>query len=645
MLMNKKQKIMLARILLSVLFFISAIFSKAVIKNSSVSLFGYAMQWNILIYLFLFLLSYLTVALPVLKSAFYNIRRGKILDENFLMCTATIGAFFLREFTEGVAVMLFYTIGEFFQSIAVNKSRRSISALMDIRPDYANLKNEAGEVNIVDPYDVKIGDIVVVKPGEKIALDGEIIEGHSMLDTAALTGESLPREVQKGDTVLSGSINTEGVLNIRVTKEFSDSTASKILDLMENASSKKSNPENFITKFAEVYTPIVVGFALLIAVLGPLVFEPHNFGMWLERALTFLVVSCPCALVLSVPLSFFGGVGASSKMGILVKGSNYLEALAQAKTAVFDKTGTLTEGNFELAKIVVQEMEEKELLEIAAYAEYYSSHPIALSVKRAFEQQGGEKIDEKRIGEVKEISGRGIYIKLDQSEILAGNIKLMKEYGIEIIDPQVDGSIVYIAKNGIYKGCLVIRDNIKKDAKYTIEGLKELGVSKTVMLTGDGDKAAERVGRNLGIDRVYAKMLPGDKLHKMEEMVNSNREKGKTIFVGDGINDAPVLARADVGIAMGALGSDAAIEAADIVIMNDEPSKILTGIEIARRTVGIANQNIVFALGVKFAVLILAFFGFANMWAAVFADVGVTMIAILNAMRNLNTKNLHYVAK
>ncbi|MDO4788829.1 MAG: heavy metal translocating P-type ATPase [Johnsonella sp.] len=644
--MNKKQKNMLRGILLSSAFFLIAVFFKrsALLPKAEIS--GRMMQMDALLAVAFFFAAYLFVGLPVLKKAVYNIGRGKLFDENFLMCIATIGAFGLRDFAEGVIVMLFYTIGEFFQSMAVDKSRRSIGELMDIRPDYANLREESGELRVVDPYEVQIGEIIVVKPGEKIPLDGVVIKGASMLDMVALTGESLPRAAEEGDTVLSGSINMEGVLDIRVVKEFSESTASRILDLVENASTKKSSSENFITKFARVYTPIVVGLALLIVLLGPLFFSPRSFGVWLERSLTFLVVSCPCALVLSVPLSFFGGVGASSKLGILVKGSNYLEALAKTKIAVFDKTGTLTEGVFALTKILPRGMESESLLEIAAYAEHYSSHPIALSIKKSYEEESKKKeIESGRIRNLKEISGRGIYIELDGIPVLVGNARLMEEHGIPYAETKAEGSIVHIAQNGEYRGCLVIADRIKKDAGYAISGLRELGVRQTVMLTGDSEMFASEVAKTLCIDEVYAKLLPGDKLDKVEELVGRKKDQEKLIFVGDGINDAPVLARADVGVAMGGLGSDAAIEAADIVIMNDEPSRLLAGIELARRTVSIANQNIVFALGIKIAVLILAFFGLTNMWTAVFADVGVAVIAILNAMRNLDTASLRYVAK
>ena len=520
---------------------------------------------------------------------------------------------------------------------------------MDIRPDYANLKLDDGSLSTVDPYEVSIGDIIIVKPGERIPLDGEVIKGESMLDTSALTGEPVLRRTVKGDKVLSGSINTDGVLEIKVEKEFSDSTASRILDLVENAASKKSESENFITKFALVYTPLVAILALIIAIIFPLIDSRHDFALWISRALTFLVVSCPCALVISIPLSFFGGVGAASRLGILVKGSNYLEAIAKTETAVFDKTGTLTEGVFELTEIVPASKEivadEFELLEIAAYAECYSSHPIALSIKKAYMERSSKDgsdayIDESRLSEIKEISGKGLKVKFDDKAVLIGNAGLMKENRIFEKEMKTKPGIVHTAIDGKYSGYLIISDKIKKDSKKAMEELKKLGVKQTVMLTGDGIYTAESVGKEIGIDEVYAGLLPGDKLDKLEELLNKKQKNNKLVFVGDGINDAPVLARADIGVAMGGLGSDAAIEAADIVIMNDEPSKLATGIRLARRTIKIANQNIVIALGIKIAVLILAVFGIANMWSAVFADVGVTIIAIFNSMRNLNTKDV-----
>lgn len=644
--MNENQKKMIRNIIIAAVLFIAAIITTKIsekINRENYQGFNRLYMAGIA----LFIASYIIVGLPVLKKAFYNMKRGRVFDENFLMGVATIGAFGLREFAEGVAVMLFYTVGEFFQSMAVNKSRKAINELMDIRPDYANLKLDDGSLSTVDPYEVSIGDIIIVKPGERIPLDGEVIKGESMLDTSALTGEPVLRRTVKGDKVLSGSINTDGVLEIKVEKEFSDSTASRILDLVENAASKKSESENFITKFALVYTPLVAILALIIAIIFPLIDSRHDFALWISRALTFLVVSCPCALVISIPLSFFGGVGAASRLGILVKGSNYLEAIAKTETAVFDKTGTLTEGVFELTEIVPASKEivadEFELLEIAAYAECYSSHPIALSIKKAYMERSskdgsGDYIDESRLSEIKEISGKGLKVKFDDKAVLIGNSGLMKENRIFEKEMETKPGIVHTAIDGKYSGYLIISDKIKKDSKKAMEELKKLGVKQTVMLTGDGIYTAESVGKEIGIDEVYAGLLPGDKLDKLEELLNKKQKNNKLVFVGDGINDAPVLARADIGVAMGGLGSDAAIEAADIVIMNDEPSKLATGIRLARRTIKIANQNIVIALGIKIAVLILAVFGIANMWSAVFADVGVTIIAIFNSMRNLNTK-------
>lgn len=644
--MNENQKKMIRNIIIAAVLFIAAIITTKIsekINRENYQGFNRLYMAGIA----LFIASYIIVGLPVLKKAFYNMKRGRVFDENFLMGVATIGAFGLREFAEGVAVMLFYTVGEFFQSMAVNKSRKAINELMDIRPDYANLKLDDGSLSTVDPYEVSTGDIIIVKPGERIPLDGEVIKGESMLDTSALTGEPVLRRTVKGDKVLSGSINTDGVLEIKVEKEFSDSTASRILDLVENAASKKSESENFITKFALVYTPLVAILALIIAIIFPLIDSRHDFALWISRALTFLVVSCPCALVISIPLSFFGGVGAASRLGILVKGSNYLEAIAKTETAVFDKTGTLTEGVFELTEIVPASKEivadEFELLEIAAYAECYSSHPIALSIKKAYMERSSKDgsdayIDESRLSEIKEISGKGLKVKFDDKAVLIGNAGLMKENRIFEKEMETKPGIVHTAIDGKYSGYLIISDKIKKDSKKAMEELKKLGVKQTVMLTGDGIYTAESVGKEIGIDEVYAGLLPGDKLDKLEELLNKKQKNNKLVFVGDGINDAPVLARADIGVAMGGLGSDAAIEAADIVIMNDEPSKLATGIRLARRTIKIANQNIVIALGIKIAVLILAVFGIANMWSAVFADVGVTIIAIFNSMRNLNTK-------
>ena len=587
------------------------------------------------LYFALFFISYMMVGYDVLLRAIKNIIHGNVFDENFLMSIATIGAFAIGEFPEGVAVMLFYQIGELFQSYAVNQSRKSIASLMDIRPDYANIKRDDRLIQ-VDPDEVQIGDIIVIKAGEKVPLDGVIIEGNSMVDTSALTGESIPREVLTGDNLLSGCININGLLTVEVTKGFEESTVSKILDLVENASNKKSKPEQFITRFARYYTPIVVIIAVLLALVPPLVIDGALFKDWIYRALSFLVVSCPCALVISVPLSFFGGIGGASKKGILVKGGNYLEVLAQTEIIVFDKTGTLTKGVFEVQKITPLGITKEELLETSAYAEYYSSHPISNSIKRAYEGD----IDSNRITKAEEIPGHGIEAIIDGKRILAGNIKLMDRMEIPYKPEELAGTTVYVAVDGEYVGSILIADEIKLDSLEAIEGLEEAGIRNTVMLTGDNEKVGITVANELGISKVYTDLLPADKVDKIEELFEQKSPKGKLAFVGDGINDAPVLARADVGIAMGGLGSDAAIEAADIVIMDDKPSKIATAIKIAKKTLGIAYQNIVFAIGVKVIVLILSGLGFATMWAAVFADVGVTVIAIINSFRALNVKNL-----
>ena len=579
----------------------------------------------------LFIVAYIIAGYDVVWDALRNIIRGKLFDENFLMSVATIGAFIIEEYAEAVAVMLFFQLGELFQTYAVNKSRKSIAALMDIRPDYANIMVD-GEIKKVDPYDVAIGDIIIIQPGEKVPLDGIIKEGNAQLDTSALTGESLPREAVVNDTVLSGSINLNGILKVEVTSEFGESTVNKILDLVENAGNKKSNSENFITKFALVYTPIVVGCAVLLAVVPPFIFKMETFSFWLERALSFLVVSCPCALVISVPLSFFGGIGGASKAGILIKGSNYLEALAQSDTIVWDKTGTLTRGEFAVEEINAVEMSEDTLLEFTAHAESYSSHPISLSLKESY----GKEIELERVKNYEEISGFGVSALVDDYAILVGNEKLMKERGIAYDKADAIGTICYIAINEKFAGSIVIADQIKKDSADAIKSLKKL-VSKQVMLTGDVDTVGQKVGKELGLDEVYTQLLPTDKVARVEELLSKSSSKKKLVFVGDGMNDAPVLARADIGIAMGALGSDVAIEAADIVIMNDEPSKLVKAIEISKKTHGIAMQNIVFALVVKIGILILIAFGLANMWAAVFADVGVCVLAILNAMRALKS--------
>ena len=588
---------------------------------------------NIFIKDALFIISYLIVGFSILKKAVRNIFRGKVFDENFLMAVATIGAFAIGEFPEAVAVMLFYQVGELFQSYAVDKSRKSISSLMDIRPDYANVLREGKEEKI-DPDEVKIGEIIVVKPGEKIPLDGMIIEGSSMLDTKALTGESVPVTVKENDEVLSGSINESGKILIKVTKGYEESTVSKILDLVENASNKKSKSENFITKFAKYYTPTVVIIALILAVVPPFIFKNTSFTEWIYRALSFLVVSCPCALVISIPLSFFGGIGGASKKGILIKGSNYLEALAGTEIAVFDKTGTLTKGVFEVQKIENKNISKDELLEIAAYAENYSNHPIAKSIKNAYKKE----IDTNRIKNIKEISGHGISVTIDDKHILIGNEKLMEENKIQYTKSEDVGTILYVAVDNKYVGLIIISDEIKEDSKNLVKKLKELGVKKTVMLTGDKKQVGENVAEKLGIDEVYTELLPDGKVEKVEELMKEKTEKGKLIFVGDGINDSPVLAMSDIGIAMGALGSDAAIEAADVVIMTDEPSKIADSIGLSRKTMKIVKENIVFAIFIKVLVLVLTAVGLATMWEAVFADVGVSIIAIINALRMLNVK-------
>ena len=584
----------------------------------------------------LYFVSYLLVGHEVLIRAAKNILRGQIFDENFLMAIATIGAFAIKEFPEGVAVMLFYQIGELFQDIAVNRSRKSIASLMDIRPDFANLKVN-GELKKVTPEEVNVGDIIVVKPGEKVPLDGKVIEGKSMLDTSALTGESVPREVEVGNDVLSGSINQNGLLNIEVTKEFGESTVSKILDLVQNAGSKKAPTENFITKFARYYTPVVVFAAAALAFLPPLLIPGATFAEWINRALIFLVVSCPCALVVSIPLGFFGGIGGASKNGILVKGSNYLEALNNVDTVVFDKTGTLTKGVFKVTKISsTGSVPENDLLEFAAYAESYSNHPIALSIQKAYEKE----INKNEISDYDEISGHGIKVNVKGKNVLAGNSKLMKKENIPFDEAETVGTVVHMAIDGNYSGYIVISDEVKDDSKQAIKALKNIGVKKLVMLTGDSKAVGEKIGMDLGLDEVHAELLPDQKVEKLELLDKQKSPKGKLIFVGDGINDAPVLARADVGVAMGGVGSDAAIEAADVVLMTDEPSKLVSAIKIAKRTRGIVWQNIIFAMAVKGIVLLLGAGGIATMWEAVFADVGVALLAVLNAMRVMKTNKL-----
>lgn len=588
---------------------------------------------NIWINNIIYIISYLLVGAKVIKEAFANIIKGEIFDENFLMSIATLGAFAINEFPEAVAVMLFYQIGELFQDYAVDKSKKSISDLMDIRPDYANVIRNS-TIEKVDPTNVKIGDIIVVRPGEKIALDGIIKDGTSMIDTSALTGEAVPKSVSIGDEVLSGCINKSGLLNIEVTKEFGESTVSKILDLVENASNKKSKSEKFISKFAKYYTPIVVIIALILAIIPPFIFKDTTFTLWLNRALSFLVVSCPCALVISIPLGFFGGIGGASKIGVLIKGSNYLEALSNIETIVFDKTGTLTKGVFEVQNIKSVGMSEDELLKIVSYAECFSTHPVAESVKIAY----GKDIDKNLVTKTDELSGLGIMAIVEDKEVLVGNDKLMKQKNISYEECKSVGTILYVAINNEFAGYILISDKIKDDSKVAIDNLKKMNIKKTVMLTGDRKDVGEMVASELGLDEVYTELLPDEKVKKVESLINSKSEKSKVSFVGDGINDAPVLALCDIGIAMGGLGSDAAIEAADVIIMNDEVSKICDSISISKKTMRIVRENIVFAILVKVAVLILSAIGVSNMWEAVFADVGVSVLAIINSLRMLRVK-------
>lgn len=586
----------------------------------------------------IFIVSYLIVGLEVIKEALEHLFKGKLFDENFLMTIATIGAFGVGEFPEAVCVMLFYQIGELFQNYAVDKSRKSIASLMDIRPDFANIKI-GDKIEKVSPEEVKIGDIIIVRPGERIPLDGIVIEGKSMIDTSSLTGESVPRNVSINDEVLSGCINQNGLLTIKVNKEFGESTVNKILDLVENASSKKSKSENFITKFAKYYTPIVVIIAVILAIIPPLVLKDANFTDWLYRALTFLVVSCPCALVISIPLGFFGGIGGASKMGILVKGSNYLEALANTELVVFDKTGTLTEGVFEVQKVESKGISKEDLLRYTVYAENHSTHPIATSVKKAY----GKEINVTNISKVEEISGFGVIANVDGKDILVGNEKLMKEKNIQYTKCNEIGTILYVAIENEFAGYIVIADKVKKDSAKAISNLKNMNIKKTVMLTGDKKEVGENIAERLRIDEVYTELLPDGKVKKVEELLKEKDAKAKLAFVGDGINDAPVLAISDIGIAMGGLGSDAAIEAADVVIMTDEPSKLIDAIKISKKTMRIVKENIIFAIGIKIAVLILSAFGLSTMWEAVFADVGVSIIAIINALRALNTKKFRNI--
>ena len=628
--MNNKQKKMLSKIVMGAsLYIIAVIVSKINFSMSNITSFG------------LFIAAYIIVGKDVLLKAFSNIKKGKVFDENFLMTIATVGAVIIGEYPEAVGVMLFYIVGEFLQSLAVNKSRKSISDMMNIRPDYANLVKEDGSVETVDPYDVEVGSYIQIKAGEIIPLDGIVVSGKAMLDTSALTGESVPRSANAGDQVYSGSINKDGLLKLEVTKEFSESTASKILDLVENAAAKKSKTENFISKFAGIYTPIVVFAAIALAVIPPFIFPGTGFATWIYRALTFLVVSCPCAFVIAIPLSFFSGIGASSKIGVLIKGSNYLELLAGVRTFVFDKTGTLTKGVFEVVSLHPNNVSEEELLSKAAMAEEYSSHPIAISIKKAYEELKTESEENTnisdRLSDLKEIAGHGISIKVDGKEVLVGNDKLMTSNSIDFEKSEEFGSVVYVAEEGKFLGSIVINDRIKEDAGESLIALKSVGVEKSVMLTGDIKEVADVVANELGIDYAYSELLPQDKVEKVEEELDDNKILA---FVGDGLNDAPVLARADIGIAMGGIGSDAAIEAADVVIMDDKLYNIVRGIKLAKRTMSIAKQNIIFALGVKLIFLLLAAIGFGTMWEAVFADVGVTVLCVINAMRNLQTKNI-----
>ena len=621
--MNKKQKKMLLRIIIAAVL---------IVVFSLLPAEGY-------LRFVLFMIPYLVIGYDILKKAFKGILNKQVFDENFLMAVATVGAILLGDYSEGVAVMLFYQIGELFQSYAVGKSRRNISELMDIRPDYANIEKD-GTLEQVDPDEVEIGTIIVVQPGEKVPIDGVITEGTSTLNTSALTGESLPRDAKAGDEVISGCINMTGLLKIRTTKEFGESTVSKILELVENSSSRKSKSENFISKFAKYYTPAVCYGALALAFIPPIVLlimgKPAMWGDWIYRALTFLVISCPCALVISIPLSFFAGIGGASNQGILVKGSNYLETLAQTKYVVFDKTGTMTQGVFEVSGIHHNEMPDEKLLEYAALAECSSSHPISKSLQKAY----GKPIDRNRVTDIEEISGNGVIAKVDGISVAAGNTKLMNRLGIAYQDCHHVGTVVHMAIDGKYAGHILISDIIKPHAKEAIAELKKAGISKTVMLTGDSKRVADQVAEELGIQEVYSELLPADKVSRVEELLNQKSEKAKLAFVGDGINDAPVLSRADIGIAMGALGSDAAIEAADIVLMDDDPLKISKAIKIARKCIRIVYENIYFAIGIKILCLILGALGIANMWAAIFADVGVMILAVLNAIRTLFVKNL-----
>ena len=622
--MNKKQKKMLTRIIIAF---------ALIVVLSLLPIDGY-------LEFALYMIPYLVIGYDILKKAFKGIRNKQVFDENFLMAVATIGAILLRDYKEGTAVMLFYQIGELFQSYAVGRSRRNISELMDIRPDYANIEKD-GKLEKVDPDEVEIGSVIVVQPGEKVPIDGVIVEGSTTLNTSALTGESLPRNAKPGDEIISGCINMTGVLKIRTTKEFGESTVSKILGLVENSSSRKSKSENFISKFARYYTPAVCYGALALAILPPLVsmgilHTAPQWGQWIYRALTFLVISCPCALVISIPLSFFAGIGGASNAGVLVKGSNYLETLAQTKYVVFDKTGTLTKGVFEVAGVHHNTMEQEKILEYAALAESFSTHPISRSLKNAY----GKEIDQNRVTEVEEISGNGVTAKVDGISVAVGNTKLMKRIGVEAVECHEVGTVIHVAIDGAYAGHILISDVPKPTSKDAIVDLKQNGIKETVMLTGDIDRVAQQVAKELGVDRVYSELLPADKVSRVEELLAGKNEKEKLAFVGDGINDAPVLSRADIGIAMGALGSDAAIEAADVVLMDDDPMKIVKAIRIAKKCMRIVYENIYFAIGIKVICLILGALGIANMWVAIFADVGVMVLAVLNAIRTLFVKKL-----
>lgn len=620
--MTKKQKAMLGRILLTFIIYVPM----AVADHMDMLPAGLGTWGKLAVYL----IPYVLIGWDIVYKALRNIRNGQVFDENFLMTVATFGAFGIGEYSEAVAVMLFYQVGELFQSYAVNRSRQSITELMDICPEYANIE-EDGQLKQVDPDDVQVGDIIVVKAGERIPLDGKVVFGDSMVDTSALTGESVPRKASVGDDVISGCVNGNGLLRVQVTKEFDDSTVAKILELVENASSKKAQVENFITRFARYYTPVVVVGAVILAVLPPLVFG-QSWAEWVRRACTFLVISCPCALVISVPMSFFSGIGAASRRGVLIKGSNYLEALSEMNTIVFDKTGTLTKGEFKVTEIHAAVGTQESLLELAALAESYSDHPISRSIKEAC----GHALDMNRVSDTEEISGHGVKAVIDGHVVLAGNSKLMKEMKVEYTESPSIGTAVYIAMDGTFYGSIIISDTIKEEAYEAIRSLKRVGVKRTVMLTGDKKEVGEAVAARLGLDEVHAELLPDGKVAKVEKLLAELKGKDKLAFVGDGINDAPVLSRADIGIAMGSMGSDAAIEAADIVLMDDDPSKIADVVRISRKTMTIVKQNIIFALGVKAIVLLMGAFGMANMWEAVFADVGVSVIAIINAMRALS---------